>query len=439
MFGATSLFLFGLKPNRFQSRLTSGRFKSAGFVLCFALILFMSTRSFAQHYNQTNLVSDVPGLAHVTDPSLVNPWGLASSSTSPWWVADNGTGVSTLYNGNTGAKQALTVTIPTAVGGTPPSTPTGVVFNGNSGDFGGARFIFVTEDGTVSAWTSGTSAVLKYTSPTKAIYKGATIAEVNGARFLYVANFYNGTVDVFNTSFSPTFVPVGAFTDPNIPEGYAPFNVQELNGNLFVAFAKQDEDKEDEVAGAGLGFADIFDANGNLVLRLRSGWWMNAPWGVALAPDSGFGKQNGRLLVGQFGSGEIATFDLEHGNFHGMLLGDKGRPLEIDGLWALRFGNGVAAGPTTTLFFTAGIDDEEHGLFGTITPWSRGVDHDVITSLLTPESEGPGATPSVQNNNNQSSILPQPNFVTPIVILPKDEEDEALAPKDKKKKKKTEE
>jgi uncharacterized protein (TIGR03118 family) len=326
MFGAVSLFLFGLKSNRFQSRLKSGRFKNAGFGLCFALILFTSTRTFAQHYNQTNLVSDVPGLAHVTDSSLVNPWGLASSSTSPWWVADNGTGVSTLYNGNTGAKQALTVTIPTAVGGTPPSAPTGVVFNGNSGDFGAARFIFVTEDGTISAWTSGTNAVLKYTSPTKAIYKGATIAEVNGARFLYVANFYNGTVDVFNSSFSPTFVPVGAFTDPNIPEGYAPFNVQELNGNLFVAFAKQDEDKEDEVAGAGFGFADIFDPNGNLVLRLRSGGWMNAPWGVALAPDSGFGKQNGRLLVGQFGSGEIATFDLEHGNFHGMLLGDKGQP-----------------------------------------------------------------------------------------------------------------
>ncbi|HXT64945.1 MAG TPA: TIGR03118 family protein [Pyrinomonadaceae bacterium] len=431
MFGAISFFVFGLKTNSLHSQPKSGQFpQAAGWVLCLALILCASTRTFAQHYNQTNLVSDLPGVAPVTDPNLVNPWGLAASSTSPWWVADNGTGVSTLYNGNTGAKQALTVTIPTPVGGTPPSAPTGVVFNGNSGDFGGARFIFVTEEGTISAWTSGTSAVLKYTSPTKAIYKGATIAEVNGARFLYVANFYNGTVDVFNTSFAPTFVPVGAFTDPNIPAGFAPFNVQELNGNLFVAFAKQDEDKEDEVAGAGLGFADIFDPNGNLVLRLRSGHWMNAPWGVALAPDSGFGKLNSRLLVGQFGSGEIATFDLDHGNFHGMLNGSTGQPLAIEGLWALRFGNGAAAGPKTTLFFTAGIDDEEHGLFGAITPWSRGVDHDVTTSLLAPDNDGAGSTVSVESNNQNSTRVPL-NVVTPIVLLPTDEEEQP-APKKRK-------
>jgi uncharacterized protein (TIGR03118 family) len=373
----------------------------------------------AQHYLQTNLVSDIPGRAAVTDPDLVNPWGLAASSTSPWWVANNGTGTSTLYNG-LGQKVPLTVTIPTAIGGTPPSAPTGVVFNGNVADFDGARFIFVTEDGTISAWNGGTTAVLKYTNPTTAIYKGATIANVNGANFLYVANFFNGTVDVFNSSFSPTFVPVGAFTDPNIPEGFAPFNVQELNGNIFVAFAKQDEAKEDEVAGAGLGYADIFDANGNLLLRLRSGHWMNAPWGVALAPDD-FGKQSGRLLVGQFGSGEIATFDLEHGNFHGMLLGRFGQPLTIEGLWAIRFGNGANAGPTNTLFFTAGIDDEAHGLFGAITSWDRGKNHLKESNSI-----------QTKSGINQWTIRPViiPMIIRHVTIKSEDERTDRSKPKE---------
>jgi uncharacterized protein (TIGR03118 family) len=402
-------------------------------VLAFLILISISATVRAQHYNQTNLVSDVPGLAPVTDPNLVNPWGLAASSTSPWWVADNGTGVSTLYNG-AGTKQALTVTIPPPTGGTPPSAPTGVVFNGTSANFGGARFIFVTEEGTIAAWSSGTFAVTKFSAPTKAIYKGVTIANANGTDYLYVANFYDGRVDVFDTNFSPTFVPVGAFTDPEIPPGFAPFNVQELNGNIFVAFAKQDEAKEDEVAGAGLGFADIFDANGNLVLRLRSGHWMNAPWGVALAPDTGFGKLNGRLLVGQFGSGQIATFDLDHGNFHGMLMGRTGGPLAIEGLWALRFGNGANAGPKSTLFFTAGIDDEEHGLFGKITTWNKGVNHDETNALLVPTEADGTAQPSGNRVN-----LQQPNSVViPLVILPSEDE-EKPAPKKRKVKKPIEE
>src|SRR5262245_32378856 len=193
-------------------------------VLAFVVLISISANVRAQHYIQTNLVSDVPGLAPVTDPNLVNPWGLAASATSPWWVADNGTGVSTLYNG-LGAKQALTVTIPPPTGGTPPSAPTGVVFNATS-SFGGARFIFVTEGGTIAAWSGGTLAVTKFAPLTKAIYKGVTIANANGADFLYVANFFDGRVDVFDTNFSPAFVPAGAFTDPQIPAGFAPFNVQ---------------------------------------------------------------------------------------------------------------------------------------------------------------------------------------------------------------------
>jgi uncharacterized protein (TIGR03118 family) len=241
--------------------------------------------------------------------------------------------------------------------------------------FGGAHFIFVTEDGTIAGWSGGTSAVLKFTSPTPAVYKGATIAQVNGLNFLYVANFFNGSIDVFDTNYAPAPTPAGAFTDPQLPNGYAPFNVQNIDGKLYVAFAKQDDAKKDEVAGPGNGFVDVFDSNGSLRLRLKHGQWLNAPWGVALAPE-GFGKESGDLLIGQFGSGEIATFDPDNGNFHGLLRGTHGRPLQIDGLWALRFGNGASAGPLTTLFFTAGIDDEAHGLFGTITPVLKKDDDD---------------------------------------------------------------
>ena len=333
--------------------------------LIVGITLGLSTSAIAQHYQQTNLVSDVPGLAATTDPNLVNPWGLARSSGSPWWVADNGTGLSTLYNG-AGAIVPLVVTIPVPPGGTPPSAPTGIVFNG-SADFQGARFIFVTEEGIVAGWSGGTSADLKVNNAGSAIYKGLAIAQNNGANYLYAANFFAGTIDVFDKDYLPVTLTAGAFSDPDIPQGFAPFNVQTIGDMIFVAFAKQDEEKEDEVAGPGLGYVDTFDASGNLLLRLRSGRWMNAPWGIALAP-SDFGKFSNLLLVGQFGSGEIAAFDLKHGNFHGLVRTADGRPLAIEGLWALSFGNGANAGPTNTLFFTAGIDDEQHGLFGTITP-----------------------------------------------------------------------
>ena len=335
------------------------------FMVAIGITLCLSASVFAQHYQQTNLVSDVPGLAAATDPNLVNAWGLARSATSPWWVADNGTGVSTLYTG-AGAILSLVVTIPVPPGGTPPSAPTGIVFNGSS-DFQGDRFIFVTEEGIVAGWSGGTSAVLRKNNAGSAIYKGVTIAENDGENFLFAANFFAGTVDVFDKDYMPVSLDAGAFSDPDIPEGFAPFNVQTIAGKVFVAFAKQDEDREDEVAGPGLGFVDAFDAGGNLIMRLRSGRWMNAPWGIVLTPGD-FGKLSNRLLVGQFGSGQIASFDPVNGNFHGLLRGTHGQPLTIDGLWALSFGNGAAAGPTNKLFFTAGIDDEEHGLFGTITP-----------------------------------------------------------------------
>ena len=336
------------------------------------LLLMLCAVINAQHYQQTNLVSDVPGLAQFPDPDLVNPWGLAASSASPWWVADNGTGLSTLYKGD-GTKQGLVVTVATPPGDTDPATPTGIVFNGSS-DFtltddttSAARFIFVTEAGTISGWRSGTQSILKVNNSGLAIYKGVTIAQGGGANLLYVANFFTGTVDVFDTNYAPVTLAAGAFTDPTLPEGFAPFNVQNINGNVYVAFAKQDEEKEDEVAGRKLGYVDVFDGNGNLLQRIEHGPWMNAPWGLAMAPAD-FGKSSNMLLVGMFGSGQIATFDPVTGDFEGLLRDRHGKPIQIDGLWALQFGNGGSAGPTNTLFFTAGIDDEAHGLFGTVTP-----------------------------------------------------------------------
>lgn len=339
------------------------------------LMVCFAVGGYAQHYQQTNLVSDVPGLAQFTDPDLVNPWGLIASSTGPWWVSDNGTGLSTLYNG-AGVKQSLVVTVATPPGDTDPATPTGIVFNGGS-DFkltaaanSAARFIFVTEDGTISGWSPAvnpTHSILKVNNAGTAIYKGVTIAQVGGANLLYAANFFNASVDVFNTNYATVSLGASAFIDPAVPAGFAPFNVQNINGNVYVAFAKQDEDKHDEVAGRKLGYVDEFSPSGTLIQRFENGPWMNAPWGLALAP-AGYGKASGKLLVGMFGSGEIATFDPATGEFEGLLRGLRGKPIQIDGLWALRFGNGGSAGPTTTLYFTAGIDDEQHGLFGTITP-----------------------------------------------------------------------
>jgi uncharacterized protein (TIGR03118 family) len=316
----------------------------------------------------------------VTDPNLGNPWGIARSATSPWWVADNATGVSTLYNGSgqrfpLPPNSPLVVIVPPHLGGSQPGTPTGIVFNGSSdfevGTGQPARFIFVTLDGTISGWNPAaapTNAIKKVdNSPNLAIYTGAAIASTGGASYLYVANFHSGKLEVFDTHFNPVTLPEGAFTDSKIPSDFAPFNVQTINGSVFVAFAKQDENREDEVAGPGLGFVDAFDAAGHLLMRLKSGHWMDAPWAVVMAPAD-FGKFSNDILVGNLGSGRIAAFDSKHGNFHGFLRGSHGLPIAIEGLWGLSFGNGGTAGPANVLlFFAAGIDDEQHGLFGTIT------------------------------------------------------------------------
>jgi uncharacterized protein (TIGR03118 family) len=334
----------------------------------------------AQHFQQTNLVSDQPGMAAMTDANLVNAWGLTRSSTSPWWVANNGTGTSTLYDG-AGVARSLVVTIPSAMTGA-TGVPTGTVFNGTT-DFAltpgnPARFLFVTEDGTISGWNpavDATHAVVKASDP-GAVYKGAAIATVGGAHFLYVADFARRRIDVFDTSFHKVSADDGhergdddhhSFRDERLPRGFGPFNVQNIGGDLYVSFAKLDSAMHDEVPGPGMGYVDVFSSSGHLLRRLEHGPWLNAPWGLALAPAD-FGAFSHNVLVGQFGSGQIAAFDAVSGAFLGMARDTSDAVLTIDGLWALAFGNDATAGQATTLYFTAGPNDEAHGLFGMLKP-----------------------------------------------------------------------
>jgi uncharacterized protein (TIGR03118 family) len=332
-------------------------------------VLLAPSRAGAQ-YIQTNLVSDLPGVAKFLDPNLVNPWGLASSATSPIWVSDNGAGVSTLYNG-AGVAQALVVTIPPPSGSPAGTTsaPTGVVFNPTA-SFAGSHFIFATEDGTIAAWTSGSSAVLEAdNSPSGAVYKGLAIGNNGTIDLLYATNFNAGRVDVFTgNNFSLVSLP-GGFIDPNLPAGYAPFGIQNIGGNIYVSYAQQDAAKHDDVAGAGHGFVDIFNTNGVLQTRLISRGPLNSPWGMALAPAN-FGPFSNDLLVGNFGDGRINVFNPTTGAFLGE-LDSNGNPIVIEGLWGLRFGNGGNGGATDQLFFSAGIpgpdEIEDHGLFGDIS------------------------------------------------------------------------
>jgi uncharacterized protein (TIGR03118 family) len=332
----------------------------------------------SQHYKQTNLIADTEGIAPVTDPHLVNPWGLARSSTSPWWVSDNGPGLSTLYSG-TGTIASLVVTVPPSDPTTGDTgTPTGVLFNGGTGfeikkGFP-AAFIFVTEDGTISGWNpkvDGTHAIIQINEKGKSVFKGATMANINvpllGLQsFLYVADFRKGRVQIYDSMFHHVPAMEELFEDDQLPAGFAPFNVQNIGGNIFVSFAMQDSDKHDEVDGAGLGYVDIFSPEGRRLRRLENGPWFDAPWGMTQA-SSDFGSHSHEILVGQFGSGEILAFNAVTGRFKGRLHDASDAPIKIDGLWGLGFGNNATAGPATTLFFSAGTNHEQNGLFGTIT------------------------------------------------------------------------
>jgi len=327
-------------------------------------------------FTQTDLVSDLSGTAKLTDPFLANPWGIATGLNSGLWVSDNHSGKATVYDA-TGqpipSGSPLAVTIP-GPGGMGTSAPTGVATNGTAGfalSPGGppAIELFATEDGTIAGWNDSVdpthALIVVDNSASGAIYKGLAIGFNGSGAFLFATNFSAGTIDVFDSDFHQVQMP-GAFTDPNLPSVFAPFGISSINSHLYVTYARQDAEKEDDVPGPGDGFVDIFDTQGNLLQRFASRGQLNAPWGMAWAPLEGFGGFNNALLVGNFGDGTINAFDFDSGEFIGKVSDSGGNPITIPGLWALQFGLGLR-NASSTLYFTAGIDEEEHGLFGTLT------------------------------------------------------------------------
>jgi uncharacterized protein (TIGR03118 family) len=349
-------------------------------------------------FRETDLVSDKPGRAAQLDVNLVNPWGIVLDSRGQVRVADNGSGLSTVY-ARDGTALTPTITVPPAGSGNPSGmaiNSTSSFFVSNNGKTGRSRFLFVSEDGTISAWSPDVhpdSAITVVTTP-DAVYKGLAIASTEAGSRLYAANFRAGTIDVFDGHFAPVSLPAGAFVDPNLPAGYAPFNIANLRGRLYVTYAFQDANKHDDVPGAGMGFVNVFDFKGNLVHRLITQGPLDAPWGLVIAPD-GFGPFGHALLVGNFGNGWINAFDPGTGNFLGSLEDSTGAAIAIDGLWGLAAGSGGSGEDgdddsedspivrpglrsnwgsddgdsegSSTIFFTAGIEDEGHGLLGTLS------------------------------------------------------------------------
>jgi uncharacterized protein (TIGR03118 family) len=377
---------FRLKPARVTRRgLFVATIVSAGALAAGALGAAPAGAT-AHHgaYRQINLVSDQAGKANLTDSDLVNAWGLAASPGtnakpgSPLWVSDNGSDKATLYAGASAtsvSKVPLTVSVTGAA-------PTGQVFNGDSsafvvkddqGNSGSALFIFDTENGTIDGWSPGvnpngsspsTMTEVARDNGANAVYKGLADATVKGKSFLYATNFRSGRVEAYDSTFTPVEMPGGLFVDRGLPTGYGPFGIAEINGKLYVSFAKQDATLHDDVAGSGHGFVDVFTNNGKFVRRLISRGALDSPWGMALAPAS-FGQFGGDLLVGNFGNGLINVYNPDNGAHLGVLRKSNGVPIQIDGLWGLMFGNGNAA-KTGELIFSAGPSDESHGLLGKI-------------------------------------------------------------------------
>lgn len=331
------------------------------------------TAAHAQSFQETDLVSDLPGRAALQDPNLVNAWGISFAPGRPFWVSNNGTGTTTLY-GADGTISSLVVNIPTPAGAAPGSvsTPTGQVFaSGVTTPSGStAAFVFASEDGTLTAWApaNGSNAVLAVDNSNKglgSIYKGLEVAQSPAGTRLYATDFRNGAVDVFDNHLKPVTLNAGAFTDPNLPAGYAPFNVAQSNNQLLVTYAVRDATGHDDVSGAGHGIVDVYGLDGTFNKRLITGGALNTPWGVATAPST-FGALAGSLLVGNFGDGKINAFDPTTGALIGTLTDSHGQPIVIDGLWALSTRDDLA-GAEGKLYFTAGINNEANGLFGVIT------------------------------------------------------------------------
>jgi uncharacterized protein (TIGR03118 family) len=323
-------------------------------------------------YQVQNLVSDQKNKAQLQDDDLLNSWGISSSSTSALWVSDNHTGVATLYSGGiAGSPVTKSQTTRVQIAG---DSPTGQVFNPTTdfalspGNTNPALFIFATESGVISGWNphvDPANSIPKASDP-DAIYKGLTLASTPSGSRLYAANFREARVDVFDGMFQPVQLSRHAFTDPFVPRGFAPFNVQAIGDRIYVTFAKQNAEKEDETDGPGLGVAAAFTTDGRLVTHFFSHGTLNGPWGLVQAPPT-FGRFANDVLVGNFGDGRIHAFDPRTGELEGTLSDQTGRPLFIENLWALRVGN-TNFGGVDSIVFSAGPNDEEHGLLGTLTP-----------------------------------------------------------------------
>ena len=382
----------------------------AGFAIM-SLTAQAQTTSKPNVYVQHNLVSDIAGMADVTDPNLVDPWGISTSATSPFWVSDAGKSRSTLYNGS-GAITAVVVSIPAGAKGPANSSPSGQV-NNNTTAFilangTKASFIFATEDGTISAWNGGTaSTIMVDNSGAGAVYEGLAIGTSANGATLYAPNFKTGNIDVFDGKFAPATL-AGNFTDPNLPAGFAPFNIWNLSGKLYVMYAQQNAAKTRPTNGAGLGYVSTFDLNGNFLKRVASAGPLNAPWGVALAPAN-WGAFGGAMLVGNFGDGTINAFDQTSGNALGALQDQNGKTIVNSGLWALIFGNGGNGGDVNTLYFAAGIQNETHGLLGAIAPPTQ------ILSVVNAASGASGAVaPGEVVLVEGFSIGPSPRVVATV-------------------------
>jgi uncharacterized protein (TIGR03118 family) len=335
----------------------------------------------ATFYQPFNLVSDQPGVAQIVDHNLVNAWGLSVSPKGNFEISANGSDMAVVYSGDVGTSTGRNTAI-TNTGmnvNIPGGAPTGVVFNpttsfviSNGPKSAPATFLFASETGIISGWNPALNTSNAITAATLAtsVFKGVTIATTNDGNILLAADFHNSLIQVFNTSFVQTEGPRATFVDPKIPPGYAPFNVMNLNGTIFVTYALQDSAAHDDVPGPGHGFVDAFDANGNFLRRVASQGVLNSPWGMAIAPGN-FGPFSHALLVGNFGDGTINAFDPKSGAFEGTLSTGVSHPIVINGLWGLSFGNGINAGSTNSLYFTAGPGGEQHGLFGKITTASN--------------------------------------------------------------------
>src|SRR6266702_4256484 len=391
-YAAQTMYKFVPFSSRLGVKKRSALFAGAiVFSLLFALPLSLASAFSGHFYTKSNLVSDTPGVAATLDPNLVNPWGLSHSPTGPWWISDNNAGTSAIYTGG-GTAVAPAVSIPSPSGEESAGTPTGNVFNKvavskpqafvvkQGSTEGPSNFMFATEDGTIAGWNKNVdsanaviavdrSAATDAQGDIGAVYKDLAFGSHGDQQYIYATNFRFGTVEMFDEHFNL----VKSFTDPQIAstcpvqgQCYAPFGIQNIHGDLYVTFALQNSEKHDDQSGAGNGFVDVFRSDGTLQKRLIAHGSLNSPWGVALAPHD-FGSASKHLLVGNFGDGTIDVYDTNTGGFDGQLKDQQGKPIQVDGLWGLAFGNNGQAGKKNELFFSAGIGDESHGVFGKIT------------------------------------------------------------------------